>query len=88
MPCLGVDRLADTADHAQSAEVGVLDVRFTQTAKQTDGGWSSVEVGNTVPVDGLPEARWSRVCRSRLEDSGSNAVSERAVHQVAVRLMG
>ena len=82
MPRLGVDGLADGADDAQRAQVGVLHVRFAESSEETDGGGRGVEVRELVLVDRLPEARRCRVDGRRLENRRGDAVRERAVDEV------
>ena len=84
VPCLGVDRLADAADDAEGAEVGVLDVRLAQAAEEAHSSRRGVEVGDAVPVDGLPEARGSGVGGGGLKDGGGDTVGEGAVDEVAI----
>jgi hypothetical protein len=82
VPSLGVDGFTNTTQHSDGTEIVGLDVVFTETTKETDGGGSSVEVGNLVFLNGLPVAGWSRVNRGRLEDGSGDAIEERAVNDV------
>lgn len=82
VPSLGVDRLTDTAQYSDGAEVVGLDVMFTKTAEETDGSGSGVEVGNLVLLNGLPVAGWGGVNWGRFEDGGGNTVEKRPVDDV------
>jgi hypothetical protein len=56
VPSLGVDRLTNTTQHSEGAEIVGLDVMLTETTEETNGGRSSVELGNLVLLNGLPVA--------------------------------
>lgn len=83
MPSLGVDGLADTAQHPDRAEIVAADVLLTETTEETDGGGSSVEVGDLVLLNCLPVTGWGGVNGGGFEDNGSDTVSERSVDGVA-----
>ena len=82
MPGLGVDRLTDTTQHSEGAEVVGVGVMLTETTEETDGGGSRVEVGNLVLLNGLPVAGWGRVNGGRFEDGGGDTVEKRSVDDV------
>lgn len=84
VPGFGVDRLADATNDAQGAEVGLLDVLFAESAEQTDSGGGGVEVGDLMPVNGLPEAGGRGVDRCRLEHGRGNTIGKRAVDDITV----
>ena len=82
VPSLGVDRLADTTQYSESAKVVGVDVVLTETTEETDGGGSSVNVGNPVLLDGLPVAGRGRINGGRFEDSGGDTIKEGSVDDV------
>jgi len=82
VPSLGVDRLANGTQYSDGAEIVGLDVVFSETAEETDGGWSRVEVGKLVFLSGLPVTGWGRVNGGRFEDSGGDTVEKRPVDDV------
>ena len=83
VPCLGVDRLSDTAQDAKAAEVVVLDVVESETTEQTNSRRRGVELRKLMLLDGFPVARGGRVYRSRLENGGGNTKGERSIDDVA-----
>ena len=83
MPSFRVDRLANTSENPQRAQIVLLDVVLAQTPQETDGGRGRVELGELVLLDGFPVARGGRVDGGRLEDSRGNTESERSVDDVA-----
>lgn len=82
VPSFGVDRLANGAQHSESAEVVALGVVLAETTEETDGGGSGVEMGNLVLLDGLPITGWGRVDGGGFEDGGSDAIEKRSVDDV------
>ena len=84
MPGFGVDGLANGTDHAEAAEVGVLDVLLAHTTEETNGGGGCVEVSDLMPVDGLPEARGSGVEGCGLEYGGGDTISKRTIDNISV----
>lgn len=84
VPGFGVDGLANGTNHAEAAEVGVLDVLLAHPTEETNGGGGSVEVSDLVPVNGLPEARRCGVEGRGLKDSGSDTISKGTVDNVSV----
>jgi hypothetical protein len=53
VPSFRVNGLADTPDGSQRFERVVLDVIFSESTEQSDGG-RGVELGDLVFVDGVP----------------------------------
>ena len=84
IPCLGVDRLSDTAQDTKAAEVVVLDVVGAETTKQTNSSRRGVELRKLVLLDSLPVARWGGVYGGGLEHGGRDTVGKRAVDDVGV----
>lgn len=82
VPSLGVDRLTNGTQYSESTEIVAVDVVLSETAEETDGGWSRVEVGKLVLLNGLPVTRWGRVDGRRFEDSGGDTVEKRPVDDV------
>ena len=83
VPSLGVDRLADTTQYPEGAEVVGVDVVFTETTEETNCGGSGIKLGNLVLLNGLPVAGWGGVNRRRFKDSCGNTVEKRSVDDVA-----
>ena len=83
VPSFGVDGFTDTTQHSEGAEIVAGDVVFTKTTEETDGGGSSVEVGDLVLLNCLPVTGWGGVNGGGFEDDGSDTVSERSVDGVA-----
>lgn len=83
IPRLGVDRLADTTQDSQRAQVVVLDVVCAQAAEEADGGRGRVELGEFVLLDGFPVAGWCGINGRGLENDCRDAVGEGAVDDVA-----
>eukprot|EP00053_Salpingoeca_punica_P010178 m.91720 g.91720 ORF g.91720 m.91720 type:complete len:710 (+) comp15305_c0_seq1:340-2469(+) len=84
LPGLRVDRLADGAEDAEGGEIALLRVRVAEALQGADGGRRSVEEGDVVLLDNLPEARAVGVCWHALEDDARGAVGKRSVGDVAV----
>jgi hypothetical protein len=82
MPSLGIDRLANTTQHPDRAEIVAADVLFTETTEETDGGGRSVELGDLVLLNSLPVTGWGRVNGGGFEDDGGDAVEKRSVDNV------
>ena len=84
IPCLGVDRLSDTAQDTKAAEVVVLDVVGAETTKQTDSSRRGVELRKLVLLDSLPVARRGWVYGGGLEHGGRDIVGKQAIDDVGV----
>ena len=84
VPRLRVDRLANTSDDTEGAEVSLGDVLLAETTEHAHGRRSGVEVRELVGVNGVPEAGWSRVDGRRLEYEGGNTVGEWSVYEVTI----
>jgi len=82
VPSLGVDGLTNATQHSEGAKVVGVDVVLTETTEETDGGGSSVDMGNLVLFDGLPVAGWGWINRGGFEDSGGDTVEKGSVHDV------
>ena len=87
VPSLGVDRLADSTQHSEGAEIVVLDVVFTETAEEADSGGGGVELGNLMFLNGLPVAGWGRVNWSGLEDGGGDTVEKGTIDNVTDEML-
>ena len=83
IPSLRVNRLANASKHAQAAQIMVLDVLFTQTAEEADGGRGGIELGQLVFLDGLPVARRCGIDGRGFEHGRRNTVCKRAVDDVS-----
>lgn len=83
-PSLRVDRLSDTTEHPQCAEIVALKVMFTQSAEETDRSRRGIELGDFVLLDDVPVARGGGVDGGTFEYGGSDTVEERAVDDVGV----
>lgn len=82
VPSLGVDRLTDATQHSESAKVVGVDVVLTETTEETNGGWSSVDVGNLMLLNGLPVTGWGGVNGGGFEDSGGDTIEKGPVHDI------
>ena len=82
VPSFGVDRLTNSTQHPESAEVVGLGVVFTETTEETDGGWSGVEMGELVLLDGLPVTGWGGVNGGGFKDGGGDTIEKRSVDDV------
>lgn len=82
VPSFGVDRLANSTQHSESAEVVGLGMVLAETTEETDSGGSGVEMGNTVLLDGLPVTGRGRVDGGGFEDGGSDSIEKGSVDDV------
>ena len=82
VPSLGVDRLANSTQHSEGAEIVVLDVVLTETTKEADSCGGSVELGNLVLLYGLPVAGWGRVNGGGFKDGGSDTIEKGPVDDI------
>lgn len=83
-PGLGVDRLADRAEHAQGLPRGCLHRLLAGAHQRADRRRGGVEDIDLVLVDHLPEPRDRRVGRDALEHQGGGAVRQRPVQDVGM----
>ena len=83
VPRLGIDRLADTAEHPQTTQIMSFDMLRPKTAQKTDSSRRRVELSKLIFVDGLPVTGGRRIDRGRFEDGGRHAVGKRSVDDVA-----
>src|SRR5271170_4711505 len=83
-PGLGIDRLTDGAEQAQTVELVFSWPLFPPLDERADGGWRSIENAYLMPVDDAPEAiRLRAVGRAFIHHCGG-AVLQRSVDNVAV----
>lgn len=85
IPSLRVDRLPNTTEHTQAAQIVILDVVFAEAAKKPDCGGGGIELGQLVLLDGLPVARRCGVYGGGFKDSRRNSICKRAVDDVSAR---
>jgi hypothetical protein len=83
VPRFRVDRLADTSQDTQGAEIMALNVVRPKTTKESDSGGGRVKLGELVFRNGLPVTRGRGIDRSGLKHGGGDPVCERAVNNVA-----
>ncbi len=84
LPGLGVDRLAHGPEHAQRAQVVLLDELVALAHQRAQRGRRGVELRDLVLVADVPEAARVGEGRHTLEHHRGRAVGERAVDDVAV----
>lgn len=70
IPRLRIDRLSNTSENPQTAQIVVLDVVRSKATEETDGGGCGVELGEFVFVDGLPVSGGGGVHWGGLKDDG------------------
>jgi hypothetical protein len=61
VPSLGINWLAERVKDSQTAEIVVLNVVCTYSAKETNDSRSRVELGDLVLLDSLSAAGWNNV---------------------------
>ena len=83
VPGLRVNRLTDATQHSNGAEVVTFNVMLAETAEETNGSRSGVDVGNPVLLGGLPVTGWGRVDWSRFKDSGGDAIEKRPIDNIS-----
>ena len=83
-PRLGVDGLADRAEHAQARQVVAGRVLVAPLHERADGGRRGVELGHAVALDDRPETVASGRVGRALVDDRRGAVGQRPVDDVAV----
>ncbi len=84
MPGFGIDGFSHATYDAERAQVGLFYMLLTQAAEEADCCRSSIEVGELMLVDSLPEARGGWVYWRGFEDGGGDTVCKRAVDKVAI----
>ena len=84
VPCLRVDRLANTTEYSQAAQIVLFDMVRTKTTQKTNGGGRRVELGDLIFIDGLPVTRRRGVNGSGFEDGSCHTIGKRSVNDVSL----
>lgn len=84
VPSLRIHRFPDTAQDSEACQRIRLNMLCAKSTQQTDHGWCTIEVSQTMFVDSGPVSTGAWIRRRRFEDGSSYSIRQRPVDQVGM----
>lgn len=83
-PSFRVNGFTNRANDSQCGKIIAFQPLVTQAAQRTDSGGSSIELGDLVLLDNLPETGWSGISRGRFKQYSGCTESQGAINNIGM----